>query len=167
MNCWVNSSLNLSPWRNNSGDWAECDAPLVFFRRVRRLVRRKCWLLEPRVNLWQLYSELATIQISPSKTYHSCRLVTCNFVTKWLMGVRSNDSTVRFVFKCARFLSHSLLPRCYRWPLRSTKFGLLINFDLLKARTSTNKTLNTDVYYTLAAKKPDSLIMSLESTIEQ
>ena len=28
-------------------------------------------------------------------------------------------------------------------------------------------TLNTDVYYTLAAKKPDSLIMSLENTIEQ
>ena len=28
-------------------------------------------------------------------------------------------------------------------------------------------TLNTEVYYTLAAKKPDSLIMSLENTIEQ
>jgi len=28
-------------------------------------------------------------------------------------------------------------------------------------------TLNTDVYYTLAAKKPDSLIMGLENTIEQ
>lgn len=26
---------------------------------------------------------------------------------------------------------------------------------------------NTDVYYTLAAKKPDSLIMGLENTIEQ
>jgi len=27
--------------------------------------------------------------------------------------------------------------------------------------------MNTDVYYTLAAKKPDSLIMGLENTIEQ
>jgi len=26
---------------------------------------------------------------------------------------------------------------------------------------------DTDVYYTLAAKKPDSLIMGLENTIEQ
>jgi len=42
-------------------------------------------------------------------TYHSCRLVTCNFVTKWVMGERYNDSTVRFVFRCACFLSHSLL----------------------------------------------------------
>ena len=32
---------------------------------------------------------------------------------------------------------------------------------------NTEHTLNTDVYYTLAAKKPDSLIMGLENTIEQ
>ena len=41
--------------------------------------------------------------------------------------------------------------------------------DMLPWRQSLNTehTLNTDVYYTLAAKKPDSLIMGLENTIEQ
>ena len=36
-----------------------------------------------------------------------------------------------------------------------------------KELTRTEHTLNTDVYYTLAAKKPDSLIMGLKNTIEQ
>ena len=85
----------------------------------------------------ELYSELATIQILLSKTYHSCRLVTCNFVTKWVMGVRSNDSTVRFVFKCACFLYHihcycgvtannktaaAVLPRSLPIPINTVEF---------------------------------------------
>ena len=71
----------------------------------------------------ELYSELATIQILLSKTYHSCRLVTCNFVTKWVMGVRSNDSTVRFVFKCACFLYHI---HCYHGVTANNKIAPVV-----------------------------------------
>ena len=34
-------------------------------------------------------------------------------------------------------------------------------------QTDRHTDTDTDVYYTLAAKKPDSLIMGLENTIEQ
>ena len=37
----------------------------------------------------------------------------------------------------------------------------------MKVSTLAVDDTDTDVYYTLAAKKPDSLIMGLENTIEQ
>ena len=46
-----------------------------------------------------------------------------NFVTKWVTGVLSTDSTVHFVFKCACFL---YCIHCYRSVTANNKTALVV-----------------------------------------